>query len=166
MSRDWHEIPLTRGQVALVSAVDWSSIGQLSWRAIPSGSKWYAATNVVNPEQNQSNSRYKTVLLHRLITGAPAGCRVKHLNGNTLDCRRENLEVLLHRGFRGYIWSIEKRGWKVEVRQKGQRKVIGYFDDEYEAAIEHDLAALKLVGKDANLNLPMDVLKEAKKRRK
>ncbi len=162
---DWHEIPLTKGQVALVSSKDWSAVSQFSWRAIPSGSKWYAATNMPRNDGNRKG-RYQTVLLHRLIMGAPAGCRVKHLNEDTLDCRRPNLIVISRRGFSGYTWSVEKLAWRVEVRQKGQRKVVGYFGDEYEAAIAHDLAAMKLVGNGADLNLPMEVLKEAKKRRK
>lgn len=162
---DWHEIPLTKGKIALVSSKDWSAVSQHSWRAIPSGSKWYAATNMARG-QGKSNSRYQTILLHRLITRAPEGCRVKHDNNDTLDCRRPNLIVISRRGFKGYTYSIENGAWRVEVKQRGYQKVVGYFEDEYEAAVAHDLAAINLVGKDADVNFSMEVLKEAKKRRK
>ncbi|KKK98551.1 hypothetical protein LCGC14_2641600 [marine sediment metagenome] len=163
---DWHQIPLTKGKLALVSSKDWSAVSQFKWRAIPSGSKWYAATNMLRENGTDEQGRYQTVLLHRLIMGAPEGCRVKHTNEDTLDCRRSNLSVISRRGFKGYTWSIEKKAWKVEARQGGNRKLVGYFDDEYDAAVAHDLATIKLVGKDADLNFSMEVLKEARKRRR
>ncbi|MGM9319409.1 HNH endonuclease [Deinococcus aquaticus] len=36
----------------------------------------------------------RTVLMHRLIMGSPQHQQVRHLNGNTLDNRRGNLEVV------------------------------------------------------------------------
>lgn len=38
--------------------------------------------------------RRRTVYLHRLIMNPPAGFDVDHLNGNGLDNRRENLEIV------------------------------------------------------------------------
>jgi hypothetical protein len=35
-------------------------------------------------------------MLHRVITGAPAGLVVDHINGDTLDNRDENLRVCTH----------------------------------------------------------------------
>lgn len=38
--------------------------------------------------------KYKTVLMHRILTDCPRNMTVDHLNYNTLDNRRSNLEVV------------------------------------------------------------------------
>ena len=48
------------------------------------------------------------LLLHRLITDAPAGLHVHHVNHNPLDNRRANLELLTpdeHRARHGRRWE-------------------------------------------------------------
>ena len=42
----------------------------------------------------REGNKIKTIRLHRWIMNAPKGFEVHHKNGNSLDNRRENLEVL------------------------------------------------------------------------
>lgn len=38
-------------------------------------------------------SRVRKVYLHRMVANAGFGDRIEFINGNTLDCRRENLRM-------------------------------------------------------------------------
>lgn len=69
-------IPLTRNFVAIISASDYRRTNK---------HQWYAHV-----------SRGKKVYLHRFIMDAPQFMHVDHTNHQTLDCRRENLEVVRH----------------------------------------------------------------------
>lgn len=76
------------GGTALISAVDMDLVGQRSWhRGAPGrADNKYAMTTMGR----------STRMLHRLIgaaMGLPADKLVDHINGNTFDCRRENLRA-------------------------------------------------------------------------
>lgn len=86
-------IPLSGGKyIAVISAEDYQRVNRYSWRASKSaGSKRCTgqpyARGIVNG---------KDTYLHRFIMNAPEFMHVDHLNHQTLDCRRTNLEVVDH----------------------------------------------------------------------
>lgn len=84
-------IPLTRGYSALVSPDDYEQLAQFKWHANENGGRGgyvYASTHVrVAPGRSHNRK------MHRIITRAPDHLVVDHINGNTLDNRRENLRV-------------------------------------------------------------------------
>ena len=78
-------IPLTRGQVALVDDEDYERLAEHKWSALHTGWRWYAARSVDG----------KTTYMHRIVwfdTGADEV--VHHLNGDTLDNRRHNIQLM------------------------------------------------------------------------
>lgn len=83
---------LTKGYVAIVSEQDFPRVARISWHVhMSAGTKKkpgqpYARANIDG----------KKVYLHRFITGAADYLQVDHKNHQTLDCRRENLEVCDH----------------------------------------------------------------------
>lgn len=83
-------IELTQGYITVVSNEDYKKLNKYSWRVTRSGGKNrkkgepYACTTI----------KGKKVYLHRLIMGNPDGLVVDHLNQQTLDNRRENLQVV------------------------------------------------------------------------
>lgn len=84
---------LTKGYVAVVSQIDARRVNKYEWHVHMSrGTKKkpgqpYARTNING----------KKVYLHRFIMGDIApDMQVDHRNHQTLDCRRENLEVVPH----------------------------------------------------------------------
>jgi hypothetical protein len=86
-------IPLSRGQEAVVDAADYPLVSAFKWHAQPTTTKqWYAVTRTTN-----AAGRPSTLYMHRLITGAPKGKEVDHINRDTLDNRRVNLRVGTHR---------------------------------------------------------------------
>lgn len=80
---------LSAGFVAIVSERDFLRVVRHKWHVHRSrGSK-------KKPGQPyaRANIKGKKVYLHRFITGAADYLQVDHKNHQTLDCRRENLEV-------------------------------------------------------------------------
>lgn len=145
---------LTRGLVALIDPVDCALVYGRSWRAHQARSNVYARS---------SRDEY----LHRLITGAQPGWVVDHLNGDSLDCRRNNLRVCgfdvnaqnaeyaNSTGFRGV--TLERGRFRARIRLDGATKHLGLFDSPEEAAQAYDRAALEFFGPFAWTNFQRDL---------
>lgn len=120
----------------LVDSSDLPVIKQITWRVGKNGyaSGWHAGD---------------FVLMHRLLTNAPAGICVDHINGNKLDNRRSNLRLVTHAenlqnrpslprnntsGHRGVSFSKKGRAWVAQAHQSGRTIVIGRFHTKEEAA--------------------------------
>lgn len=108
------------------------------------------------------------------ITNEPSGeVQVGHVNGDPLDCRRENLVLRditerlasarkrkTHHGkpctsrFKGVCWCSHNERWLVQIRAHGKAHRLGFFDDEVSAARAYDDAARELLGEHAWLNFP------------
>lgn len=96
---------LTKGFVAIVSEQDFARVVRHSWHVhMSAGTKKkpgqpYARTNIDG----------KKTYLHRFITGAADYLQVDHKNHQTLDCRRENLEVCDHKTNQQRRRNIKKK---------------------------------------------------------
>lgn len=80
------EIALPCGKVAKVSDEDWPLVSRLSWYDRSGG---YVAARFKKAVGGDG----RIVQLHRLITRAPTGYVVDHIDGDTLNNQRENLQV-------------------------------------------------------------------------
>lgn len=79
------KLMITRGMVALVDDGDLARLLAHEWQARPNGSgKVYAS---------RSTAGHGTITLQREVMGCSAWQAVRFVNGDTLDCRRENLIV-------------------------------------------------------------------------
>lgn len=85
-------IELTQGYWALISPNDYRRVRKYSWHVHKSRGK---GRNYGQPYARATIEGRK-VYLHRFITGAENPLHVDHLNHQTLDCRRENLEIVDH----------------------------------------------------------------------
>lgn len=72
---DYVNIPLRNGQTAIVDEKDYKNVKDYKWG-------WMKNRGVA------AFSHSQTILMHNLIAPFP---RVSFLNGNKLDCRRQNL---------------------------------------------------------------------------
>lgn len=113
-----------------------------------------------------SGTHPHTVLLHRLLLGAPAGSEVDHINHNPLDNRKENLRLCNHAenmknrtrqvnnstGYKG-VWKKNTNGkFGSVIKFRGSNIFLGYHVTPESAALAYNLAAIRLYGSFANLN--------------
>lgn len=103
----------------------------------------------------------RTIYMHRVIAGAKRGSEADHVNGDTLDNRRENLRTCsvsenrrnYHRRkegyssrFKGVTWDKSRGLWAVGIKVDRRRIHVGRFADEIVAAKAYNAAASRLHG--------------------
>lgn len=156
------EIPLTQGKVALVDDEDYESVNQYKWYANNDGKTFYARRNIPKGPRRQ-----ETILLHRVILDAPKDMTVDHINGDGLDCRRENLRLATkmennhnHRhksnnksGYTGVFFRKDIEKWAASIGVENRRIHLGMFSSPEEAAYAYDKAAKVYYGEFARFNL-------------
>lgn len=155
------QIVLTRGLVALVDDEDFLRFGAVKWHAHESGPGLFYAMR---------DKSGRKVYLHREILAAAPGVAVDHVNGDRLDCRRENLRLCTlsqnqgnrrrnRRGssrFKGVTWNRRFRRWCAQITFKRRAMKLGQFIREEDAAHAYDLAARTHFGPFARVNFPRD----------
>lgn len=154
------EIPLTRGQVALVDDADYESLAAHKWFAHPGRHTFYAARNSPRPNRH-------TILMHHEIMGGkpPDGFEFDHINGAGFDNQRSNLRRVTNvqnhmnrnspggsSSFKGVGWHKAAKKWQAGIRIDSKRKYLGLFTLEEDAARAYDAAALEHFGEYARPN--------------
>lgn len=152
-------IPLTKGAEAIVDACDLELLMRFSWQLNDMG---YAVCNAGVGRQHVTIER-----MHRIIMQAPDGVEVDHINGNTLDNRRENLRLATHQqnswnqkkrtgsrsAFKGVCWHGQNSKWRARIKVSGKEIALGCYASEVEAAKAYNAAAIKHFGEFARLNI-------------
>src|ERR671923_1500933 len=145
------QIPLPRGLFALVDDADYEWLNQWKWSI---GSNRYAY---------RINEQNRGIYMHRLITNAPNGMQVDHINGNKLDNRRENLRVCTKHenmrnrgkqknntsGYKGVSWREKSKRYGAFIKIDGKYKMIGEYKTAEDAARAYNEFAKKYHGKFA-----------------
>jgi len=150
-------IPLTRGKVTIVDAEDYGWLMQYKWYANKKAGGFYAARI----------HKRKMLLMHRLITNAPKGLVVDHIDANPLNNRRSNLRLVtvaqnqynrrpLKRSskYKGVSWNTQTAKWSARIEKDGRSMHLGLFKAESDAAKTYDKKAKQLFGEFAFLNFP------------
>ncbi len=136
------EIPLTKGQVALVDEADYAEISQHKWHVIKGRhGHFYAARKV------RINGKGTSLLMHRAIMDAPPDMQVDHKNEyETLNNQRYNLRLATHgqnqmntgkhshntSGYKWISWAKARGKYRGRVVVNKQEYAVGYFDDPAE----------------------------------
>jgi hypothetical protein len=164
---DTIEIQLTKGYVTIVDAVDadlvahcWSaSVDTRSDGTIYTRALRFAFTGALR----------KGVYLHREILSRKVGRDLTaaemadHINGDTLDNRRDNLRVAtnsqnqMNKGvqpnttsnLKGVHWISAKKRWRALITLEGKQTYLGLFKTEEEAHAAYCEAARRIFGEFA-----------------
>lgn len=170
------KINLTQGKVALVDDEDFDWLNKYKWYANESGNTYYAMRVITIQSQNKNKNikrKRKRILMHvetlkhKLERELKPHKETDHINNNGLDNRKCNLREVnssqnkMNRKkqnkktssiYKGIYWYKNKKKWHVRIMLNRKSICLGYFDDEKEAAITYDKAALKYFGEFARLN--------------
>jgi hypothetical protein len=86
------EFPLSNGFVTIIDAEDLDKVKAYGWHARFCKPSRYAARTT--SQRSNGRRRVIAIYMHRYLLNAPAGLQVDHLNCDTLDNRKNNLELV------------------------------------------------------------------------
>lgn len=149
-------IPMTKGLHALIDSEDYERVSEFRW-----------TTGVYNYAANY-NVRRGRIILHRLVMNTPHGLSTDHINGNTLDNRKQNLRICTHaqntynRGkankatsiYKGVSFSTGHQRYVAVIKINRKSIHIGNFVSEDDAATAYNFMAERLHGEFARFNTP------------
>ena len=164
MSDSWKYIPVNQGKLkAKVSAEDYESVSEHSWRTITTGS---GRMKVVTSISTSKGSRQIT--LGAFIIEPPKGKQVyarRFVDG--FDYRRNNLIVCTMKErqrilpksrnygtsiYKGVSFFKKNKKWRAGIRVNGQSIHLGFFTNEASAAEAYNKAAKDHFGVNAYQN--------------
>jgi hypothetical protein len=123
---------------------------------------WRVSSGYVRRDIVEDGVR-RAELLHRVVTAAPDGLVVDHINGDTTDNRRENLRVCtnaenlrnrrIHKNNKAGIKGVyrDRNKFRAQISFERRQIHIGTFDTAEEAKSAYDKYALELHGEFARL---------------
>lgn len=156
------------GNYALVDDDVYEEINKYKWFVAYDKYNYYAVRT-----SNVINNKRKAIYMHRRIWELKNGqipnhYYIDHIDGNGLDNRIKNLRLVTHQQnhfnqklgknwsskYKGVSWHKQHKKWRASIVISYKRIHLGYFDNEIDAAIAYDKAALIYHKEYANLNFP------------
>lgn len=155
------EIQLSKGYVSLVDDDDFERVNSKKWRLLVVRKNNYAIR-----DDKDETGEYKSLLMHVFIMGKIDGLTIDHKNHNGCDNQRHNLRyadmtqqnanTIRSQGsskHKGVHWHKVSKKWVARIKKHGVRVRLGSFDNENDAAIAYNTAAVKEFGEFAYLNV-------------
>ncbi len=151
-------VPLTRGMEALIDSCDAAEIGKQNWCAHLCKKRFYGTSS--------------GVYLHHFLRdlwGWEKSEELDHENGNSLDCRRQNLRPSTcaqnnankkvtkqnRSGFKG-VSRLPGGKWDARISRHNRPVLLGAFETPEAAAHAYDASARSFYGEFARLNFPRE----------
>ena len=160
-----HRLLLLRdGVYTQIDTEDFGTLSAYKWRITSSGYAW-----VTGIDRRLVGTRYlhRAIMERTLRRTLKRGELVDHIDGNPLNNRRSNLRLATHqqntwnaRGkrrkwskYKGVSFSLDRQKWSASITIDNRSHMIGRFNDESEAALSYDAAAIQVYGDFARPNL-------------
>ena len=188
------ESPKYGTKEVLIDEEDYDLVDGIKWTTHTRGSKnkFYVMRQinsryVTDPETGKRKQKRDHQQLHREIIKRKLnfkeedikGKQVDHINGDSLDNRRENLRLVTSKennwnkgpsktnssGYVGISWNKKRKKWQAQAgyrcEQTGRRKLksLGYYNDKEEAARAYDRWVIHNRDEYAYTNFPREEYK-------
>lgn len=154
------EIILKTGEKALVDDCVFGYLSKFKWQKVTSAS----GSNVYARRSFRKFGRTHSILMHREILNCEGF--IDHKDGNGLNNQLENIRectasqnmwnrVKNKNGssiYKGVQWWKNQNKWAVRISKHKKRFLIGYFDNEIDAAKAYNEASKRLHGEFSNSN--------------
>lgn len=156
-------IILSNNQRVKISDDQFLELSQYNWRL---NKKGYVVRN-----SNRYEGKRRIIFMHRMILPVFNKLLVDHIDGNKLNCQKENLRLvnfqessynrpkprtwrcnLVASKYKGISWNKKLKKWMVAISSNHQRFYLGCVVSEVKAAKLYDEKAKELFGKFARLN--------------
>lgn len=132
-------IPLSQGKFAIIDEADFPEISSYKW--------YFHQGRAVRKPKTIDKKRTGFIWMHREIAKPDDDKVIDHINGNTLDNRRENLRICTRsqnqwnkspriKSFtrmKNIHWKKEKKRYAVRFQKFGKKIEFGYFKNLEEA---------------------------------
>jgi len=158
------EIKLTQGQIALVDDEDFEYLSQWKWYASKQNDSSFIAVRNARKAEYIDGVRYR-IFMSRVIMNTPIDLVVDHRDHNPLNNQKYNLRncsysqnsqnmKLNYEGlyYKGVAWHKASRKWQAHIQVNGKLTHLGSFENEENAALVYNTAAVKHFGEFAYLN--------------
>lgn len=144
----------------MVSLEDAELVGRYEWKIQQrtNSEKKKVISRITIPARKGKPKRTRVIAMHRMITGAPDGIRVAHIDDDGLNNCRENLRVYKQWSNAPYEWGFNERKW---VSRFGGKKV-GEYDDELDAIMACAMKIFETEGERDPMWLPLGVIRRAR----
>jgi len=138
-------IPLTRGVSTIVDDSDHEFLSRWAWYAMPNGSgKFYAVRSARLSDGRLRGEPQKLIFMHRILAATPEGLVTDHINGDSLDNRRDNLRAVTHTHnmwnraaradrrsrFKGVTFDKRRGKWAAVIQVNNSPIFLGRFQSE------------------------------------
>lgn len=149
-------------KIVLIDAEDFEKISNFKWHVnYNKKNNYYIQANIY------VNGKRTTKSLHKIIMGDFKDKIIDHINGNTLDCRKENMRFVTNQEnsfnqkvsknkksskHKGIYHNKKLNNWKVLIKYNYKNIYIGVFDTEQKAVNAYNEKAKELFGEYARLN--------------
>lgn len=151
---------LSKGFKTIIDKEDYKFVNSFKWYACQKDNRYYASRTV--RYGNRKDNKKHHLFLHRILLNAPEGIFVDHINGNSLDNRKNNLRLCSNKEnsrnrkiknkYKGIKKNLNCKTWSARITVDQIELYLGCFKNDIDAAMAYNEAAIKYFGKFAKLN--------------
>lgn len=149
----------------VVSPDDFEMVNRYEWKVQkrPNSEKVKVISRVAIPAANGRPKRTRVIAMHRMVTGAPDGIRVVHLDEDGLNNCRDNLRVYKQWSNAPYEWGFDARKWVSYFHgPQRDRKKLGEYEEELDALMACAMWIFQMEGERDPMWLPLAVFRRAR----